>query len=226
MEKLHIQLNKDQNIFFTSDMHFGHSNVIRFCNRPFVNTKEMDRKLIENWNKVVKENDIVFSLGDLEWFPSKSTYMKRFKRLNGFIYFICGNHDDYTVVNEAIKKYNLEDKVHLCQDIVCLYLEAEHLHLPRKINEIIMCHYPLWTWSHSDSQTIHLYGHVHSENWRECQEFNIPIAHRKNCLDVGSDAHNYTPIDINRVFFEIRENGLNLSDKSWGLQGYDNIVKR
>ena len=51
-------------IFFTSDTHFNHSNVIQYCNRPFSSLDEMNAKLIENWNERVNENDIVYHLGD------------------------------------------------------------------------------------------------------------------------------------------------------------------
>ena len=51
-------------IWFTSDLHFGHQNIIKFCNRPWETVEEMDKALIENWNSVVGENDIVFDLGD------------------------------------------------------------------------------------------------------------------------------------------------------------------
>ena len=53
--------------FFTSDTHFGHSNIIKFCNRPFKNAEEMDRVLIENWNNKVPEDGLVFHLGDFGW---------------------------------------------------------------------------------------------------------------------------------------------------------------
>lgn len=51
-------------VFFTSDTHFTHANIIRFCSRPFKNVEEMDETMIANWNRVVGENDIVFHLGD------------------------------------------------------------------------------------------------------------------------------------------------------------------
>ena len=68
MEKLHIRLEQNQKVWFTSDLHLGHRNVIRFCDRPFKDEKEMGEKLIENWNNTVGENDIVFVLGDTFWF--------------------------------------------------------------------------------------------------------------------------------------------------------------
>ena len=71
MQKINIILAPDQHIYFTSDMHFGHRNVIRFCNRPFADEKEMAQGLIKNWNDKVKSNDFVFSLGDFSWFTGR-----------------------------------------------------------------------------------------------------------------------------------------------------------
>ena len=68
MQKLHIDLQAGQKIWFTSDLHLGHRNVIRFCNRPFADEKGMGKSLIENWNNTVGDNDIVFALGDTFWF--------------------------------------------------------------------------------------------------------------------------------------------------------------
>jgi calcineurin-like phosphoesterase family protein len=53
-----------QGIWFTSDTHFGHNNILKFCKRPWNTVEEMDEALINNWNAVVGTNDIVFHLGD------------------------------------------------------------------------------------------------------------------------------------------------------------------
>ena len=54
-------------VFFTSDHHFGHTNIIRFCNRPWPTISEHNRALIANWNAIVPEDGIVFHLGDFSY---------------------------------------------------------------------------------------------------------------------------------------------------------------
>lgn len=59
-----ILKSSEVKIWFTSDTHFGHKNILRFCKRPWNTVEEMDEGLIQNWNKVVGKDDIVFHLGD------------------------------------------------------------------------------------------------------------------------------------------------------------------
>ena len=83
MKKLHITLQENQKLWFTSDLHFGHRNVINFCDRPFSNEKEMGESLINNWNETVSENDVVFILGDVFWFNDSRSIKKCLDKLNG-----------------------------------------------------------------------------------------------------------------------------------------------
>jgi calcineurin-like phosphoesterase family protein len=76
-------------IYSTSDLHFNHSNIIRYCNRPFLNTFEMNTALINNWNKVVTDSDLIFILGD---FSMRDTTLFE-SQLNGTKVFLWGNHD-------------------------------------------------------------------------------------------------------------------------------------
>ena len=54
-------------IYFIADTHFNHKNIIEYCNRPFKDTNKMNEYIIQKWNSVVKENDIVYHLGDVEF---------------------------------------------------------------------------------------------------------------------------------------------------------------
>ena len=82
----------DKKIWFIADFHFGHGNVIKYCNRPFKTITEMNNALIKNYNKVVGKNDICYILGDISWLNRKST-TQIIKSLNGFKFLIKGNHD-------------------------------------------------------------------------------------------------------------------------------------
>tara|TARA_Y100000034_G_C6886781_1_gene407256 strand:+ start:322 stop:966 length:645 start_codon:yes stop_codon:yes gene_type:complete len=78
--------------FFTSDLHLGHFNVIKWCNRPFSSVDEMNEELIKRWNETVKDTDTVYVVGDMCLCRSDvaETYVKR---LNGYKILIKGNHD-------------------------------------------------------------------------------------------------------------------------------------
>ena len=188
MKKIHIQLEKDQKVWFTSDLHFGHRNVIRFCNRPFANEKEMGEKLIENWNSVVGDNDIVFVLGDTFWFNDSRSIKKALDRLKGkTIYMLPGNHDDF-------EHYHRVDdpRIVLCPDVVVLWLQE---YGSSKKNEIWMSHYPMMTWPHREIDTWLLFGHILSNAFRTVGvDLDLPL--HWNQHDVGCDYWGYRPVDF------------------------------
>lgn len=79
-------------IYFTADTHFYHSNILKYCGRPFKNVEEMNETIINNWNSVVSYNDTIYHLGDFSL--SSVTCREDIKnRLKGNIVFIKGNHD-------------------------------------------------------------------------------------------------------------------------------------
>lgn len=126
--------------WFTADTHFGHSNIIKFCNRPFQNVEEMDEALIENWNKNIKEDDTVYHLGDFKFKKSENFL----RRLNGYKILIEGNHD---------KNSSLKDgwsEIYQYKKIVIDY------------KDIILFHYPIREWDQYYRKSWHLYGHVHN----------------------------------------------------------------
>ena len=80
------------NIFVCADLHILYKNIIKYENRPYANTDEMDKALIKNWNSVVKADDKVFVLGDVA-FTSKAKTIELVRQLNGRKTLIMGNHD-------------------------------------------------------------------------------------------------------------------------------------
>jgi len=83
-------------IWFTSDTHFGHENIIRYCGRPFKDAREMDECLVEQWNLRVKPSDHIYHLGDITMArDGRGDGLAIVKRLNGHKRLIMGNHDHY-----------------------------------------------------------------------------------------------------------------------------------
>lgn len=80
-------------IFFTSDLHLDHANIIKYCKRPFPNVSDMNSTLIRNWNDAVSNKDTIYFLGDLAFGRSSMPTDYWLKKLNGKIIFIRGNHD-------------------------------------------------------------------------------------------------------------------------------------
>lgn len=101
-----MKLTRD--IYFTSDHHFGHENIIKFTNRPFGSLEDMDQELIKRWNSKINKNDKVYHLGDFGL--CKADRMKTIlDQLNGKIFLIKGNHEGAALANpnrfEWIKDY-------------------------------------------------------------------------------------------------------------------------
>ena len=154
MQKIHIDLQDGQKIWFTSDLHFGHRNILRFCNRPWDDEKAMGLGLIENWNSVVGDNDIVFVLGDTFWFNESRSIKKILARLKGKdIYILPGNHDDFDSYHRVD-----DPRIHLCEDVVVCWVTQENK--PKR--EIWMSHYPMMTWPHRENGALQFFGHIHS----------------------------------------------------------------
>lgn len=98
-------MNKKQSrpkVMFTSDTHFGHKNIIKFCSRPFDNSFHMDAELLRRWNDCVSDDDVVVHLGDVTLCnnPEKQhNVTKVLCSLNGHKVLIRGNHDKQRMCN-------------------------------------------------------------------------------------------------------------------------------
>lgn len=84
-------LFREPKVWFVSDLHFGHKNVISYCNRPYENIHEMHEALIKIWNSTVKKGDTVYVLGDFSLAPKWSQIVVPLLKGNKIL--ISGNHD-------------------------------------------------------------------------------------------------------------------------------------
>lgn len=183
-----LQVSDPSKLFFTSDTHWSHFNIARLCNRPFNSRKEMDERLIANWNKVVPEDGIVIHCGDF-MLPHKigyKEYSKYVSRLNGTIYLTRGNHD-------RIDLGNYDNKL-IVSD--CLYIQVEK-------TLIYAQHYPCLAFKGD----IQAFGHLHtlSDGMVHGLDSDVVSKLKFNQYDVGVDQNNYTPISYNQLINIINE---------------------
>ncbi len=163
--------------FITSDLHFWHENVIKYCSRPFANAAEMNEALIKAWNSAVAPEDVVLILGD---FAMAARAVEQIvPRLNGRKRLILGNHDFPHPAHSKGRKPELREKwtsLYLSYGFESVELEGE-LKVPGVAN-FRMFHLPYTdaTDTHQDGMPRHfrerlkddgiplLCGHVH-EKW-------------------------------------------------------------
>ena len=177
-------------IFFTSDTHFGHEKSFLFEPRGFSSVEEMNETIIENWNKTVKPGDIVYHLGDT--MLNDNTYgLECFKRLNGQIFLIYGNHD--TDARKNLLFTELSGK--MLGGWYAWVIKYGKL-------SIYMSHYPTITSNfdqkHFSQHVIAVHGHTHQRtNWLDPKN---PFLYH-----VGLDSHNNTPVHIDEIITDIRQ---------------------
>ena len=200
--KLNIVLEPGQRIWFTSDCHFGHRNVVEFTHRPWANKNQMEKGLIQNWNRVVSDRDIVFVLGDFYYHESRGELQKLVGTLKGKkIYFIPGNHDKPKAWED------IPDRVEILDTISTVFIRGCFCSMPTVSIELVLSHYPLLTWAHWKSYAcIHLFGHIHSGPYRTeyplpedavdvpGKDLFFPQGHKM--YDVGVDNNDYTPVSL------------------------------
>lgn len=182
-----------QKIFFTSDLHFGHENVIRFDNRPFNTVEEMDEEMIKRWNTKVGKGDIVYVLGDFIWKAATNEAVSIIRRLNGQIILIKGNHDRF-LHNAAAKKALAGIKDY---DDICVTLEDG------TTRRCILSHYFIPFYNGHRYQAIHLHGHSHftkesAEEVRTTTELNEK-GYDLKIYNVGCMYWNYTPVTLDEI---------------------------
>lgn len=188
MNTVDFKIKDASKVFFTSDTHFGHGNIIEFCNRPFKNAEEMDYKLIENWNKKVPHDGTVYHLGDFAW-GGYEFWKKIRNQLNGSIILIKGNHDEKNMTPSA--EQELFDYVTFQMK---LEIEGRKVYLN---HNPFLCYGG--TYRDPKSLVYQLFGHVHSGPGAKGLDIERLGVLFPTQYDVGVDNNNYEPISWNEV---------------------------
>lgn len=191
--RLNIDLTQgkiEKKIFFTSDFHLFHHNVLKFDNRPFDNVFDMHVVIENNWNDVVGKNDIVIYLGDLSFARKEDRTLVEMmmSRLNGEIHYIMGNHDKW----DDIQKFKMFKSQ---QD----YLEVRITEMvdDKKVENLFTCmHYPIYSWNKKHHGAYMIHGHCHG-NLHHGEEASFYDGRR--VIDVGCMLHDYTPITHHKI---------------------------
>ena len=158
-------------IYFIADTHFNHANIIKYCNRPFKNTDEMNEYIIRRWNSVVKEADTVYHLGDVG-FGSLQEVKSLVERLNGRKILLRGNHDFKIGVNT--------------------WKEIGFLEVYKKkiiLDNLLLTHAPT---EEVEENQINIFGHIHDKPLDE--RFN-----KKNHICVSCDVVDSIPVSISKI---------------------------
>jgi len=174
-------VSKDDSIFFTSDQHFFHANIIKYCNRSWNSGKDeagniivtnddvirMNEELIRRWNAVVSKDSIVWHLGDFS-FGGKDNLEKIFPRLNGRINLVMGNHDHYKIdYYYNVGFHRVYDKKVIINDFV------------------ILSHAPLM-FLNDNTPFFNIFGHIHNSD--------VYQTWTKHSCCVCVERHDYTPV--------------------------------
>lgn len=182
-----------QNIFFTSDFHIGHTNILKYDNRPFKNVEEMHETLIENWNSKITNDDTVYYLGDLAFNKGKDDLDKWFvNQLKGKIYFIMGNHDKIS----KIAKLNRFEKIHEYGTEIWIKDDEVTNKKSGGYQDIIMSHYPILSWNRGHHGSFHLHGHSHQSLTKNTE---FESYYKKKVIDIGCNGHDYSPLSYNEI---------------------------
>lgn len=144
---------KKNKLWFMSDLHYNHENVIKFNRRPFENVKEMNWHIEQELITKVGPGDILFDMGDLFWKTDETT-MKNVISLASpkEWYKILGNHDNYNVY----RKSYIGTLFTLLSDILEINVDHEGRNY-----RLTLCHYPMISWNGKARGTLMIHGHCH-----------------------------------------------------------------
>lgn len=161
------------NIWFMSDLHYGHFNSIRHSSRPFTTLEELNNYIREELRTKLSPNDYLFDLGDLFW---KTDYEEVGRVLDCIpcpLVKILGNHDNENIwykFPSAQKKTVVTDRVDVC------------IKDGDRDYKLVLDHYPILSWNGRHHGSWNIHGHCHGG----VDELNKSSMERR--LDVGFDS--------------------------------------
>lgn len=165
-------------IYFVADTHFSDENILRYENRPFENVNEMNSIMIENWNKVVKDEDEVYVLGDFGAVKQETSVLKQLK---GIKYLVKGNHDVKS--NDYYRQAGFK----------------EVYDYPIIIENFwILSHEPLYV--NSNMPYANLFGHVHNS------PIFKTYSNQHYCVSV--ERTGYMPVSFESIMAKVKGNNL------------------
>lgn len=149
-------------LYFWSDQHFFHNNIIKYSNRPFRNVGEMNKNMFENYKKHIKDDDVVIFGGDLA-FGHIEEINEMLCEMPGTKILIIGNHDFEN--NGELKKYRKFD-------FMSSFINFKIKDLQNNDIDVLLSHYPIHS-KHLNNKKINIHGHIHE---KLAGEFNINIS--------------------------------------------------
>ena len=175
-------------VWFTADTHYGHKNIVRGVSnwgnksgcRDFETIAEMNDAMVSNINACVKEDDVLYHVGDLVmgFFENVAEFRARLHCKN--IHLILGNHD-----------HNIRKDRDGVQQLFSTVNQQSMISLENE--QIVLCHYPLHVWQNHHRGTWHLHGHTHGK-------LDDPIFYKRKVMDVGIDTHpEFRPYSFDEV---------------------------
>jgi calcineurin-like phosphoesterase family protein len=199
-----IKIDKNKNVFITSDTHYGHSNICRGTTnwrlpdgsipvdqtRDFETIEKMNDTIVNNINSMVGQDDVLIHLGD--WSFGGFDNIKKFREriICKEIHIILGNHDHHILNN----KENVRE----------LFTSVSEYNTLKYLNStFVLFHYPITSWNGLHKGDIHLHGHVHLSNDKKFG--------RGKKMDVGVDGNDLKPYSIKGIIELMNEREI-LSD--------------
>lgn len=155
--------------WFTSDSHYWHKNIIKYCNRPFSSVEEMNETMIRNWNSVVQPDDTVYHIGDFGFSDPKQN-TKILSRLVGHKHLIKGNHDKGIERTEGFESISTYKEIYVGDQF------------------LILCHYCFSVFNRSHHGSMQIFGHSHGNHSMNQQQ-----------IDAGVDVWNFFPVTLEQI---------------------------